>query len=138
MKLLLKNNPDEKIAYLTTEKYLAHQAEKYFMALGPNTVKVRTYEDAPLENDYILICDEWIEASLKQLVTFNDTTEWFTGVHGLQKRCKKLFIFDSYVDESVEKLLRVLHPEGLKVIDIKSMATALGLSPMNIQNVHVH
>ena len=43
------------------------------MALGLNTVKVRTYEDAPLENDYILICDEWIEASLKQLVTYDDT-----------------------------------------------------------------
>ena len=137
MKKILKDKPDEKIAYLTTDKYLKHQAEKCFKALALNTIDVRTYLDVPADPEYNLFCDEWIEASLAAGITFDNETEWFTGVHAIQKKAKKIYIFGSHYDSSVEKVLKVLHPDGFKVIDMKSLAHALGLPPMKIQNIHV-
>ena len=52
--------------------------------------------------DWIFYCDEWIGVSLDTKLSFNEAIDNWEGIHGIQARAKRVFIFGSHYDTSVE------------------------------------
>ena len=81
---------------------------------------VRTYDDMPSEGDWVLICDEWIEATLDQTVTYDAASKQFLGIHSIQARAERIYIFCSHYDDSIGKVIECLHPKGYEIVEVQS------------------